>query len=40
VRLPLLYGGILTVLMAYRAWIWTHRKPSQQKTAAPSLLTK
>ena len=24
VRLPLLYGGILTVLMAYRVWTWTH----------------
>jgi sulfoxide reductase heme-binding subunit YedZ len=40
VRLPLLYGGILTVLMAYRAWIWTHGKPLQRKAPAPSLLTK
>jgi len=32
IREPLMYGGILAVLMAFRVWIWTHKKPAQ---AAP-----
>jgi methionine sulfoxide reductase heme-binding subunit len=40
VRLPLLYGGILALLMAYRAWIWTHGKPLQRKAVASSAWTK
>jgi sulfoxide reductase heme-binding subunit YedZ len=40
VRLPLLYGGILAVLMTYRAWNWTHGKPLQRKAVASSSLTK
>ena len=37
VRLPLLYAGILTLLMAYRAWIWTHGKPLQRKAEPPNV---
>jgi len=37
VRLPLFYGGILTALMAYRAWIWTHGKPLQRKAEPPNV---
>jgi sulfoxide reductase heme-binding subunit YedZ len=28
VREPLMYGGMLAVLMAFRVWIWTHKKPA------------
>jgi sulfoxide reductase heme-binding subunit YedZ len=37
VRLPLLYAGILTLLMAYRAWIWTHGNPLQRKAEPPKV---
>ena len=28
VRLPLLYAAILTILMAYRMWMWLRKKPA------------
>ena len=35
VRLPLLYGGILAVLMAYRAKIWLSSTPRRAKATTP-----
>jgi methionine sulfoxide reductase heme-binding subunit len=34
VRLPLMYGGILAVLMAYRFWMWKHSPPRLKKKSA------
>ena len=36
VRLPLLYGGILLVLMLYRVTIWLRSAPRRQKTTSPN----
>src|SRR5271154_4027379 len=36
VRLPLLYGGILTVLMAYRVAIWLRSSPRPERTKSTS----
>jgi methionine sulfoxide reductase heme-binding subunit len=36
VRLPLLYGGILAVLMLYRAWIWLRSAPRRERVTNPS----
>ena len=29
IREPLMYGGILAVLMLFRVWMWMHKKPAQ-----------
>jgi sulfoxide reductase heme-binding subunit YedZ len=36
VRLPLLYGGILTVLMLYRAVVWLRSSPRPQRAKSTS----
>ncbi len=28
VREPLMYGGMLAILMGFRVWMWTHKKPA------------
>ena len=35
VRLPLMYGGILAALMAYRFWLW-RQSPPRAKVSAPA----
>jgi len=39
VRLPLMYGGILTVLMCYRLVVWLKWKGNQKNPAAAALRT-
>jgi sulfoxide reductase heme-binding subunit YedZ len=37
VRLPLLYGGILTLLLGYRAAVWSAGKTAKIHSQAPML---
>jgi len=37
VRLPLMYAGILTVLMLYRLGIWLRKSPVRKPQTAPAV---
>jgi sulfoxide reductase heme-binding subunit YedZ len=39
VRLPLMYGAILAVLMAYRFFIWKQAPPKRAPAVRPAVTT-